>query len=135
MPKTKRSSSKRSLFPSEIYRGYIGPCAYCNAIDKLTVDHIVPRSKGGTYNKTNVAMVCGQCNNDKADQDLDDWIVALSKSGDARAPIVREYASKHNVFLRRSITIKASAFDSHTFPTSHLICLGSTVRPSDLIRV
>jgi len=113
----------------------MGPCAYCGAFDKLTVDHIVPRCKGGTYNKTNVALVCAQCNNDKADLDLDSWIQVLLGAKDARAPIVLEYAKKRQVFLQMRVTIKTSPFDVHTFPTSHLICLGSTVKPDDLIRV
>jgi len=113
----------------------MGPCAYCGAFDKLTVDHIVPRCKGGTYNKTNVALVCAQCNNDKADLDLDNWIQVLLDAYDARAPVVIEYATKRQAFLRMRVTIKTSPLDVYTFPTSHLICLGSTVKPGDLIRI
>jgi hypothetical protein len=46
-------------------------CAYCGDTfrkDELTVDHIVPQSRGGTYAWTNVVSSCYQCNHAKADR-------------------------------------------------------------------
>ncbi len=46
-------------------------CAYCgNAAN--TVDHIIPRSKGGTDHPDNLVAACSQCNYSKHD---DIWIV------------------------------------------------------------
>ena len=39
-------------------------CVYCgcNYAPFLTVDHIVPKSKNGTYNKDNLQICCFMCN-------------------------------------------------------------------------
>ena len=45
-----------------------GICFYCNQKfdpDQLTMDHIVPLSRGGRSNKGNIAVCCKECNNKK----------------------------------------------------------------------
>jgi 5-methylcytosine-specific restriction endonuclease McrA len=42
-------------------------CAYCSR-PATTVDHIVPRSRGGMHEWANVVAACGQCNSKKADR-------------------------------------------------------------------
>lgn len=37
-------------------------CARCNATDDLTIDHIFPRSIGGTHAPTNLRVLCRPCN-------------------------------------------------------------------------
>lgn len=46
----------------------IGECSYCeNKFEKeeLTMDHIVPLSRGGTSAKSNIVVSCKECNNKK----------------------------------------------------------------------
>lgn len=70
-------------------------CPYCNNVMKRdsdrppTRDHVKPRSAGGTLEGENRLVVCGPCNNDKADLTLDEWIEDLTKRGDIRASVVR----------------------------------------------
>jgi 5-methylcytosine-specific restriction endonuclease McrA len=42
-----------------------GECWYCGATDQLTIDHIVPVSKGGTHELSNLRCGCADCNNAK----------------------------------------------------------------------
>lgn len=42
-------------------------CAYCGKTGN-TVDHILPRSRGGRDTWLNTVAACGRCNNDKADR-------------------------------------------------------------------
>jgi 5-methylcytosine-specific restriction endonuclease McrA len=43
-------------------------CQYCgNKTNDLTVDHIVPRSKGGPSSWENLVCACFECNNKKGD--------------------------------------------------------------------
>jgi hypothetical protein len=42
-----------------------GKCAHCKKKCKLTVDHIVPLSKGGTDFAYNIQGLCGSCNTQK----------------------------------------------------------------------
>ena len=40
-------------------------CCYCNSIltlNNVTLDHIVPYSKKGTFNATNLTVSCASCN-------------------------------------------------------------------------
>jgi 5-methylcytosine-specific restriction endonuclease McrA len=46
-----------------------GRCVYCgNAATSL--DHVIPRSRGGAHNWENVVSACGRCNHEKADRDI-----------------------------------------------------------------
>jgi 5-methylcytosine-specific restriction endonuclease McrA len=42
-------------------------CIYCGRTG-LTVDHLVPQSRGGRHTWENLAACCGPCNNKKADR-------------------------------------------------------------------
>lgn len=43
-------------------------CQYCGSKKHLTIDHIIPRSKGGKHSWDNVAIACGSCNSRKGDR-------------------------------------------------------------------
>jgi 5-methylcytosine-specific restriction endonuclease McrA len=62
-------------------------CQYCGrkpAKDELTIDHILPRSRGGRSTWENVALACQQCNTRKGDKLLDEIGMKLLKP--ARRP-------------------------------------------------
>jgi len=48
-------------------------CQYCDSKIMLTVDHVIPRSKGGTNDMGNLKTACKSCNSDKADLTLEEW--------------------------------------------------------------
>lgn len=48
-----------------------GRCVYCNA-PATSIDHVVPRSKGGLHVWDNVVSACHRCNHTKADRHLKD---------------------------------------------------------------
>ena len=57
--------SRQTLFQRDSFT-----CAYCNKVfprDELTVDHIIPRCRGGTSNWANTVSACRPCNALKAD--------------------------------------------------------------------
>jgi len=87
------SEKKRFEYPSivklnriidNIYRGKIPfskqnlftrdrrTCQYCGSKDKLTIDHILPKSKGGKTNFENCVICCSKCNQKKGDLLLKD---------------------------------------------------------------
>ncbi len=55
-----------------------GRCVYCNA-PATSIDHVVPRSRGGAHHWENVVSACHRCNHTKADRTLKDlgWRLRL----------------------------------------------------------
>lgn len=56
-------------------------CVECGTSERLTLDHIVPRSKGGTSEQSNLQTMCKPCNERKSDAmpseaDLRRWAAA-----------------------------------------------------------
>lgn len=45
-----------------------GECQYCGSKRHLTIDHIIPKSKGGKTNWTNLITACNRCNVNKGDK-------------------------------------------------------------------
>ena len=52
-------------------------CVYCGEKKDLTLDHVVPRSKGGKTSWTNLVTACQRCNSRKSDFSLEDVGMAL----------------------------------------------------------
>ena len=51
-------------------------CAYCGTDEKLTVDHVIPLSKGGRNDLGNLLPACLSCNCSKNDTDLRTWLMS-----------------------------------------------------------
>ena len=58
-------------------------CVYCGAA-ATSLDHVVPRSRGGAHTWENVVAACGRCNHQKADRPLHELGWRLPRS--PRAP-------------------------------------------------
>jgi len=56
-------------------------CFYCghNKVQNLSLDHITPKSKGGSDNPSNLLTACKKCNNMKGDMGLDEFIEYVNK--------------------------------------------------------
>lgn len=50
-------------------------CQYCGEpdLDFPTVDHVMPLSRGGSNDTSNLVTACEACNGDKADMTLEEW--------------------------------------------------------------
>jgi hypothetical protein len=46
-------------------------CVYCGSKSRLTIDHLIPRAKGGTNTWKNLVTCCGHCNVKKGDKYVD----------------------------------------------------------------
>ncbi len=57
-----RKITRRAVFARDNWT-----CQYCGSRQQLTVDHVIPRSKGGTSTWDNIVASCAPCNRRKAD--------------------------------------------------------------------
>ena len=48
-------------------------CCYCGSTENLTMDHLIPKAKGGKDTGDNVVWACKQCNSSKGAKDLLVW--------------------------------------------------------------
>jgi len=50
-------------------------CAYCGTTDtQLEIEHILPKSKGGSDRVSNLAIACHSCNQAKSNQEIEDFL-------------------------------------------------------------
>ncbi|MDY6937079.1 MAG: HNH endonuclease [Cyanobacteriota bacterium] len=52
----------------EVLRRDNHTCVYCGSRKQLTLDHVLPKSKGGTHTWDNVVTACSPCNARKGDR-------------------------------------------------------------------
>ncbi len=58
----RRKITRRAVFARDNWT-----CQYCGSRQQLTVDHVIPRSKGGSSDWTNIVAACAPCNRRKGD--------------------------------------------------------------------
>jgi 5-methylcytosine-specific restriction endonuclease McrA len=59
----RRKITRRAVFARDGWA-----CQYCGSRQHLTVDHVIPRSKGGASTWENIVASCAPCNRRKGDQ-------------------------------------------------------------------
>jgi 5-methylcytosine-specific restriction endonuclease McrA len=59
----RRKITRRAVFARDGWS-----CQYCGSRSSLTVDHVIPRSKGGSSDWDNIVASCAPCNRRKADR-------------------------------------------------------------------
>ena len=70
---TTSSGEARRIWRQHIKENWNHQCAYCESEENLTIDHIVPQSKGGLDATNNVVCCCKSCNHDKSHIDWETW--------------------------------------------------------------
>lgn len=54
------------------------PCDYCGATENISIDHVVPISRGGKHVIENIVPACRTCNSSKGAKLLDEWLGSQS---------------------------------------------------------
>jgi len=71
-------------------------CGYCGRADlPLTIDHIIPKSKGGDDSWENLVAACLPCNNKKGDRTLEAAKMGLR---------IKAYTPNHIMFLKNAVS-------------------------------
>lgn len=64
------ASLERDLFQAMLT---VPACMHCGADGGLTMDHLIPRSRGGGDDAENIVTCCKRCNSERRDTDLMIW--------------------------------------------------------------
>ncbi|WP_291784876.1 HNH endonuclease [Cecembia sp.] len=82
---------------ANIFRRDGQQCQYCGAVKNLTIDHIIPKSKGGKTNWTNLITACNRCNVYKGDKTPEQAGLKLMNEPfrPTLAFFIAEYAERH----------------------------------------
>jgi 5-methylcytosine-specific restriction endonuclease McrA len=88
-----RRISRRVLFARDGWR-----CVYCGANGgRLTLDHVVPRSRGGDSVWENVVTACAPCNLRKGDRTLEEASMSLPRQPHPPAPVLFIRLAAHSL--------------------------------------
>ena len=63
-----RDTSRRKITRRAVFARDGWSCQYCGTRSSLTVDHVIPRSKGGDSSWENIVASCAPCNRRKGDR-------------------------------------------------------------------
>jgi 5-methylcytosine-specific restriction endonuclease McrA len=75
LPYEKLAQNKPSR--TMIYKRDGHKCQYCGSTKQLTIDHIIPRSRGGQDTWENLVVACMPCNTRKSDKLLEETNLVL----------------------------------------------------------
>ena len=80
-------SRMNNMYPTKnlIYKRDKNKCQYCGSTKSLTIDHVIPRSRGGKDTWENLVVACSPCNVRKGDKMLEHTGMKLSSI--PKAPI------------------------------------------------
>lgn len=84
-------------------------CEYCHSLERLsanrfTIDHVIPRSLGGSDNLHNLALACRRCNERRYN-----FVAGVDPETQEVVPLFnprREKWQKHFVWLEGGVTIQ-----------------------------
>ncbi len=81
-------------------------CQYCGSRDLLTIDHVMPRSRGGRDTWDNLVAACTRCNNRKGNRTPEE----------ASMPLLRKpFRPTHVMFIRDYIGTVHEAWKPYLF--------------------
>lgn len=74
LPYKRVALSRQNIFKRDGFR-----CVYCGTRDRLTLDHVLPRSRGGQDGWHNLVTACQRCNTMKGDRTPEEADMQLSQ--------------------------------------------------------
>ena len=61
------------VIDKDLRKIYNSPCWKCGTCENISLDHVIPISKGGTHSVGNMISLCRSCNSSKSNKLLSEW--------------------------------------------------------------
>ena len=87
-----KGAAKRK-FRKSIKYGWGGLCAYCRSNRATTLDHLKPKSKGGSSLRSNLVPACRCCNHDKGSEHWLTWFQRQEFYNETAKELIEEWIS------------------------------------------
>jgi 5-methylcytosine-specific restriction endonuclease McrA len=88
----------------EVLRRDKHACQYCGSTKRLTLDHVIPRSKGGKHLWDNVVTACEGCNSKKGDRTPEQ--AGMTLSAQPKAPMHPAVAFAEQFWREQHVNLK-----------------------------
>ena len=100
--KVPRDTHRRKITRRAVFARDGWACQYCGSRSNLTVDHVIPRSKGGSSSWDNIVASCAPCNRRKGNTLLRQSGMQLLKLPGTPSPDVFIQVADHEAVRRRA---------------------------------
>lgn len=104
-------------------------CAYCGAAGALTVDHLMPRFRGGAESADNIVWACRSCNSQKRTADVAAWYASRERFPPLL--LLRRYLKL--AFVAASAVLDAPADEASELPFDLAVVPRRYPAPSTLV--
>ena len=109
----------RRKFRQSIFESWEWKCAYCEKdldIDSATIDHILPKFKGGHNVKSNMLCSCSKCNRSKGSSLLEEWYNPSNLNyTEERLGKINHWMEDNSVSIKVLSTDKATPYITNDF--------------------
>ncbi len=111
----------KSLYDDERFKLMMPQaCHYCGGAERLTMDHLIPKLRGGSDSADNLVWACRSCNSSKGGRDMLEWMAVKGRF----PPLL---------LLRRYIKLATRYCEAHDYldvPLENIV--SETAMPFDL---
>lgn len=124
-----KGAAKRK-FRKSIKYGWGGFCAYCRSERATTLDHLKPKSRGGSSLRSNLIPACQSCNHSKGSLNWLEWFQRQEFYNSVAQELIEEWISNKR-FIEEELD-ECSTFDRTKICTDKSKVRGITNEPSGL---
>lgn len=107
----------RKRFRESIFEEWNWKCAYCDrqlSDRDATIDHIVPKHKGGHNTRNNLACACTKCNRDKGSMNVFEYLNPDHQYySEQRVGKIRDWMEQKSCSLKIASTEQSVSYKYH----------------------
>ena len=116
-------------FRKSIKYGWGGLCCYCRSNRATSLDHVKPRSKGGSSLRSNLLPACQECNHSKGSRQWLEWFKEQPFYNETAHELIEEWISnkrfieeedERTTFHRATVCSSESTIRSYTHEPQRL---------------